>query len=191
MARNGDIEGDLKLWWHSHVNMDVFWSGTDMDTIKQLGNGGWFLNSVFNLKEEIKTCISMTDPMKLFIDDIPTYIDTEEVDTELVKEVLESMDYDIKDIKSVCANLTPKIDESYTNEWDTEFDDNVTVKAYKYSGNYTWPSYESSYHDKKKKKGKGKVKNPRVDVVMSELWDDLEDNFYGWDADGLDKYIEK
>ena len=23
-------EGALNFWWHSHVNMDVFWSGTDL-----------------------------------------------------------------------------------------------------------------------------------------------------------------
>ena len=30
------MEGELKFWWHSHVNMGVFWSGTDNATIKQL-----------------------------------------------------------------------------------------------------------------------------------------------------------
>lgn len=50
-----DIDGALRFWWHSHVNMDVFWSGTDMDTIKKIGQGGWFLSTVFNKKREMRS----------------------------------------------------------------------------------------------------------------------------------------
>ena len=35
--------------------MSVFWSGTDMDTIKKLGEGGWFLSTVFNKKHEMRS----------------------------------------------------------------------------------------------------------------------------------------
>jgi hypothetical protein len=47
--------GDLRFWWHSHVDMPVFWSGTDMDTIKKIGAGGWFLSTVFNKKNEMRS----------------------------------------------------------------------------------------------------------------------------------------
>lgn len=50
-----DLPGDLRFWWHSHVMMDVFWSGTDMDTIKKIGAGGWFLSTVFNKKREMRS----------------------------------------------------------------------------------------------------------------------------------------
>lgn len=48
-------EGDLRWWWHSHVNMNVFWSGTDMDTIRKIGAGGWFAATVFNKKSESRS----------------------------------------------------------------------------------------------------------------------------------------
>lgn len=45
-----------RFWWHSHVQMGVFWSSEDMDTIKvNAGPNGWFINTVFNQKNEIKT----------------------------------------------------------------------------------------------------------------------------------------
>lgn len=50
-----DEPGDLRFWWHSHVQMPVFWSGTDTDTIKQLGEHGWFLSTVFNQKNEMRS----------------------------------------------------------------------------------------------------------------------------------------
>lgn len=47
--------GQLRFWWHSHVDMPVFWSGTDMDTIRKISAGGWFLSTVFNKKNEMKS----------------------------------------------------------------------------------------------------------------------------------------
>lgn len=70
-------EGDLNFWWHSHVNMGVFWSGTDMDTIKQFGNNGYILATVFNKKKEMKSAFfhGTTDFLPaVFKDDLDTSI---------------------------------------------------------------------------------------------------------------------
>ena len=69
-----DTPGDLRFWWHSHVNMEVFWSGTDMATIKQLAMGGWFVSTVFNKKNEMKSAYSQSSPVRLVLEDIPTEI---------------------------------------------------------------------------------------------------------------------
>ncbi len=47
-----DEEGALNFWWHSHVDMDVYWSVTDMSTIHEFGDNGWCLAGVFNKKNE-------------------------------------------------------------------------------------------------------------------------------------------
>jgi len=78
-----DTPGDLRWWWHSHVNMDVFWSGTDRDTIDKITQGGWFVSTVFNKRHEMRSALSMVSPLPLgFIDNIPTqqiqYLDPEE-----------------------------------------------------------------------------------------------------------------
>ena len=70
-----DAPGQLNWWWHSHVNMDVFWSGTDLDTIHKIGANGWFLSTVFNKRQEMKTAYYQkgNDFLPgLFIDDIST-----------------------------------------------------------------------------------------------------------------------
>jgi hypothetical protein len=48
-------KGDLNFWWHSHVNMSAFWSGTDMATIKEFGSKGYLLATVFNKKGDYQT----------------------------------------------------------------------------------------------------------------------------------------
>lgn len=53
-----DSPGELNFWWHSHVNMSVFWSGQDKDTIKQLAQHGMCVAAVFNKKHEIRTAVA-------------------------------------------------------------------------------------------------------------------------------------
>jgi hypothetical protein len=68
-----EAEGDLKFWWHSHVNMAVFWSGTDMDTIRQIGKEGWVLATVFNKKRESRSAFyGIGGLFPAFVDDLPT-----------------------------------------------------------------------------------------------------------------------
>lgn len=63
--------GDLNFWWHSHVHMGVFWSGTDMDTIKSFGSGGYIVASVFNKKEEMRSAYySVQHRFPVFLDDL-------------------------------------------------------------------------------------------------------------------------
>jgi proteasome lid subunit RPN8/RPN11 len=50
-------KGDLRWWWHSHVDMSVFWSPQDRETIKELGANGWIVASVFNTKEEVRSAL--------------------------------------------------------------------------------------------------------------------------------------
>lgn len=50
-----DEPGKLNWWWHSHVNMDVFWSGTDVETIHELGKHGWFTATVLNKRRDMKS----------------------------------------------------------------------------------------------------------------------------------------
>jgi hypothetical protein len=57
------IPRSVKFWWHSHVNMAVFWSATDHTAMNKLSEHGWFVNIVFNKKYEKRAAISY--PMKL------------------------------------------------------------------------------------------------------------------------------
>jgi hypothetical protein len=70
-----DTPGELRFWWHSHVNMAVFWSGTDTATMQTLGAHGWFLSTVFNKKREMRSAIFQQKPFRLFVDNLNTQIE--------------------------------------------------------------------------------------------------------------------
>jgi hypothetical protein len=70
--RNSD--GHLRFWWHSHVDMPVFWSIQDLSTQKDLAAGGWFLSTVFNKKDEMRSSICMSKPLPLLMDNIPNEV---------------------------------------------------------------------------------------------------------------------
>lgn len=98
----------LKWHWHSHPTFGVFWSGTDMNLIRELGQQGWILASVFNCKRESRTAYLTTvevmgKPHDIFVDDIPF-------------KVLKN--YSLKDLQ----------------EYDKEFDAKVRNE---YSGGYS------------------------------------------------------
>jgi hypothetical protein len=69
---------NLKLWWHSHVNMAVFWSGVDVATRNTLdtdqGEENWWLSIVGNKKGETKACLDVFQPHRLIMDDIPVEV---------------------------------------------------------------------------------------------------------------------
>ncbi len=99
------LPGDLRFWWHSHVDMDVFWSGTDMKTMRELGAAGWFLSTVFNKKREIRSAYLAAQgsstpwgQSELFLDSLPT-------------------------------TILPFV-EVNAQQWDTEYTENVKAKVY-------------------------------------------------------------
>lgn len=69
-----EAPGHLNFWWHSHVNMAVFWSGTDTDTIREIGSNGWLVSTVFNKKSENRTAFySKAEGVlpEIFLDNLP------------------------------------------------------------------------------------------------------------------------
>jgi hypothetical protein len=85
----GEIESgrsveDLKLWWHSHVNMSAFWSGTDTGTIEKFRNG-WNISIVGNKSRDYKTRLDLFEPFRYVFDDlkldiiVPMLSDVEDV----------------------------------------------------------------------------------------------------------------
>lgn len=72
-------DGSVKLWWHSHADMNVFWSGTDLDTIKKYGGNGYIVATVFNKKEEMRSAVCFQTQHPMFgkavtmVDDIATF----------------------------------------------------------------------------------------------------------------------
>lgn len=115
-----DTPGDLRWWWHSHVNMDVFWSGTDRDTIDKITQGGWFVSTVLNKRYEMRSALSMVHPVPLgFIDNIPTET-IQYLDANLVKKWDE--DYD-KNVVKLRGEFQGKWESRYPRRVDGNSND--------------------------------------------------------------------
>jgi len=94
-----DAPGELRWWWHSHVDFNVFWSGTDKKTMAELAHHGWFLSTVFNKKRENKTCLTFRDGnFGLFeIDNMETVVEKPVYDAELVNKWTANYDKKVKE----------------------------------------------------------------------------------------------
>lgn len=68
------VKHDDLWWWHSHKNMTAFWSGTDEDTIHELGSHGRIWATVFNCRRELKSALYMGQPFQVWIPEVPTTI---------------------------------------------------------------------------------------------------------------------
>jgi len=110
-----DSPGDLRWWWHSHVDMPVFWSGTDKDTIDKISQGGWFVSTVFNKRNEMRSCLNMVSPLPLgMMDDIPTR-PIQFIDDKLIKAWDE--DYE-KNVTNLTRNYHFPKPLGHYSSWD-------------------------------------------------------------------------
>jgi hypothetical protein len=103
--------GDLRFWWHSHVNMPVFWSQTDESTQEDLAAGGWFVSTVFNKKREMRSAICMKRPVPLFLDEIKT-----EVVQYLAPDTIKSWDEEYEqNVTNITVTYLGGKNENYAN----------------------------------------------------------------------------
>lgn len=122
-----DVDGELRFWWHSHVNMSVFWSGTDTDTIKELGANGYFVSTVFNKKRETRTAIYAEKPYRIFVDEVETMLYTP-VPTELVASWEQEFENKCKKKQWVA----PTTSENKKWAWEHESSANESDDAYEH-----------------------------------------------------------
>jgi hypothetical protein len=67
--------GRLHLYWHSHADMDVFWSDTDVQTLEHaFPQAEWVLGLVMNRRGELKTCLYMYAPVPMRLYDLPVQL---------------------------------------------------------------------------------------------------------------------
>jgi hypothetical protein len=102
--------GELKWWWHSHVNMPVFWSGTDIATIKQLGGGGWFAATVFNKKQEMLSGFCQANPVRMLVPKIPDQVERY-VDAAKVAEWDRAYELNVKNLSYTTRYYSAKDDK--------------------------------------------------------------------------------
>ena len=71
----GEDTGLWRLYWHSHGDLDVFWSGEDIAT---MGTGllqtSWWVSLVTNRAGDFKACLILREPLVLRLHDLPVVL---------------------------------------------------------------------------------------------------------------------
>ncbi len=102
----------VKLWWHSHVDMSVFWSTTDIATIENLDTEqdeeNWWLSIVGNKSGDRKARIDVYKPHRMHQDDIDLIVGADmTLKEDIRKEVEEKVT--IKQIQTKKKSLVHDI----------------------------------------------------------------------------------
>jgi hypothetical protein len=156
-----DTPGELRFWWHSHVDMNVFWSSQDHETIKLCGQGGWCVATVFNKKNETRTAFYSVDGAQL-------------------PWGKQSLFYD--DIKLEVSPVSTDV----TKVWDEEYDKNVTVKKWTPSvGETRGPGGTILTPENPTTKGKKKKKEQVLALTTQVPDEPVDDDFF----DDTDKMV--
>lgn len=87
--KNGKDPSALKFWWHSHVHMQAFWSGTDTDTINNFSSD-WMISMVSNKQGDFKIRLDMFKPFRASFEDLPLTIEYDRSYNEEVKNEIDS-----------------------------------------------------------------------------------------------------
>lgn len=115
------VKGDLNFWWHSHVNMAVFWSSQDKDTITQMGSQGYCVATVFNKKREMRSALCAKYEANfglkstVFVDELQTIIHD------------------------------PLPSQSELSDWTKQYEERVKEKEYNYSKAYPVHGIKNSH----------------------------------------------
>ena len=88
----GRAQNGFQLWWHSHANMDTFWSGTDKSTMQMfMTDIDWMLFIVANKKRSVRARVEFKTPFPLALEDISVSVNTAlEYDAEAIKREVEA-----------------------------------------------------------------------------------------------------
>lgn len=124
-----------RCWWHSHVNMSVFFSGTDETAIENLKNESFTLAIVFNKRREVKADVVLWKPFYYRWKDLEVVIDYSsfEVPEELKKEIADKVKPEKKAIQIYSNNgKKGKKNKGYQTSIDED--------------GYSWRDYGNGIH---------------------------------------------
>lgn len=89
LARGDDL-ADIKLWWHSHVDMGCFWSGTDSANMRRLtvdSNVDFMFGFVGTRNGQMKVRLDTSSPVEMTIDDIEVVSKVSDIEKFVLSEI--------------------------------------------------------------------------------------------------------
>lgn len=97
MVKEGKDPNQVKLWWHSHAEMDVFWSQIDDYTCRNMGQ--YLISVVGNKAGKFRCRLDISEPVRLTVDNLsfdvrdgePVKVDRERLRREVEREIWEKV----------------------------------------------------------------------------------------------------
>jgi len=86
MDETPELIPQIRFHWHSHVNMDVFWSPTDMKNIGGF-NDHWMLFAVLNKNHEMLTKLRVYEPVLMDLDKVDIDVEFDALTKEEIKDI--------------------------------------------------------------------------------------------------------
>lgn len=126
--RNAD--GDLRFWWHSHVNMNAFMSGTDKATVQEIAQQGWCVALVFNKRREYESALGYIYETPFggrkieYAEKIPFSVLQEPMSAELIAQL--DAEYSAHVTEKKYTSFASMYDNTW-NRWD-EYDKGATAR---------------------------------------------------------------
>ena len=151
------------VWWHSHHEMAVFWSSTDLTAIDEFSNGQMSISLVINLKREYKLRVNLWHPYKMHQD----------VEMDIINKPAK---------KSIPKSIVKQVDELC----DKPTYDVIDTTKYKYDGNNCFTS--SNY---KQLNMFGKDDDPEMTQLESEVDNVLLDYLTNFDMDEYNEHYHE
>lgn len=190
LVRANDDPQNWNIWWHSHANMDVFWSATDNKTIEDTKNQSYLISIVTNKAGKYKARIDLfpTDNSPFKQESIVTYQDVPVYFEGLIGEDKEKEDKLIELINKTKEKITelhsmPEIEKHCQEEIEAKLKAPTPVITH----------YTGRWWEKDEKKGSaaergGDLKNLSDEERMEREMcfgrdDDFYDDVYGYDND--------
>lgn len=165
-----DHPDEMILWWHSHVNMGVFWSPTDKTTITDFAKGGQCVATVFNKKGEYLSALMLYDCFKdpmlgdgIWWEKIETKIEAV-ANADLLKKWDEEYAKNIKPLVVSTSNYTGTNHYSWYSQYNSKQGSLGFQESKDKTGNSSTTSTTSTPAGGggRSKKGKGKDKEKPI-----------------------------
>lgn len=180
-----DDLSSYKLWWHSHYNFGVFWSGIDDATIdgfdQETEENNYMLSIVGNQKSELRARVDIYHPLRVTMDDLTVIImepDNQELEDKVKREIEAKVGK--HKVDTIASDNYPwkKKDKEDLDSVDEDWEDDDTIYGISRS---TWKGMGPNQQKKWKKRWLKKYglesESPKDKGSQREVWGSWEDDF--------------
>ena len=137
----GKDSGALRYWFHSHGDLDVFWSRTDEECINNLANGDYVLSLVTNKRGHMLARLDIFRPVRVTIDQVP--VSVRSTSESLVERCRQEVAMNVESAPLQFARpLFPPRQPELLPVWGEVRDDLDELEEQFMAGELTWQEYE-------------------------------------------------